>query len=51
MSQSRPRPTDLPLLPALYAGLLSAGAAIHHSPALLSPMLNWAHSLAVTLIR
>ncbi len=50
MSQSRPRPTDLPLLPALYLGLLSVGAAIHHTPTLLSPMLGWAHSLTVALL-
>lgn len=50
MAQSRTRSTDLPLLPALYIGLLSLGAAIHHSPTLLSPMLGWAHSLTLALL-
>lgn len=51
MSRPTPPSTDLPLLPALNIGLLALGAAIHHSPALLSPVVGWAHSLSVALIR
>lgn len=50
MSRSNSRPTDLPLLPALYVGLLAFGAAVHHNPTLLSPMLGLVHALTLALV-
>ncbi|GAC1355220.1 MAG: hypothetical protein NVSMB3_00050 [Acidobacteriaceae bacterium] len=51
MSRSRSENSNLPILPAFNVGLLALGAAVHHSPTLLSPMLGWFHSLAVAVIR
>ncbi len=50
MSNTNFRTADLPLLPALYLAVLTFGAAVHANPALLRPVLGFAHSLATAVI-